>query len=181
MTDCNTKPIVFSSLKHRQVVADFNGGSLTSDAGALLLREADRRLGPTDAPDKVIPDPRNPFFIVHHQRTLLRQRIYALAMGYEDVNDQQALREDPLMQLITERGIRGDLPLASPPTICRLENRIPRPALLDMSKVLVETFIGSFSQPPKELVLDFDATNDPIHGEQVGRFFHGYYDEYCFL
>ena len=181
MTDCNTKPIVFSSLKHRQVVADFNGGSLTSDAGALLLREADRRLGLTDALDKVIPDPRNPFFIVHQQRTLLRQRIYALAMGYEDVNDQQALREDPLMQLITERGIRGDLPLASPPTICRLENRIPRPALLDMSKVLVETFIGSFSQPPKELVLDFDATNDPIHGEQVGRFFHGYYDEYCFL
>jgi hypothetical protein len=181
MTDCNSKPITFSSLKRHQVVADFNGGSLTSDAGALLLREADRQLGLTSALDRVIPDPRNPFFIVHQQRTLLRQRIYALALGYEDVNDQQTLREDPLMQLITERGIRHDRPLASPPTICRLENRIPRTALLDMSQVLVETFIASFEHPPEELILDFDATNDPIHGEQVGRFFHGYYDEYCFL
>jgi hypothetical protein len=147
----------------------------------LLVREADRRLGLTDALDRVIPDPRNPFLIVPQQRTLLRQRIYALAMGYEDVNDQQALREDPLMQRVTERGIREDIPLASPPTICRLENRIRRPALVDMSKVLVETFLGSFAEPPMELVLDFDATNDPIHGDQVGRFFHGYYDEYCFL
>lgn len=181
MTDCNTKPIAFSSLKRRQVLADFNGGSLTSDAGALLLREADRRLGLTGALDKVIPDPRNPFFIVHQQRTLLRQRIYALAMGYEDVSDQQALRVDPLMQLVTDRGVHKDLPLASPPTICRLENRIHRRTLADMAQVLVGTFIGSFKEPPQELVLDFDATNDPIHGEQVGRFFHGYYDEYCFL
>lgn len=181
MTDCNTKPITFSSLKRRQVLADFNGGSITSDAGALLLREADRRLGLTGDLDKVIPDPRNPFSIVHQQRTLLRQRIYALAMGYEDVNDQQALRVDPLMQLVTDRGVREDRPLASPPTICRLENRIDRHTLADMAQVLVETFIGSFKEPPKELILDFDATNDPIHGGQVGRFFHGYYDEYCFL
>jgi hypothetical protein len=181
MTDCNPKPVVFSSLKGRQVVADFAGGSLTSDAGALLLREADRKLGLTKALDKVIPDPRNQDLIVHQQTTLLRQRIYGLALGYEDVNDQQTLREDPLMQLVTERGLRKDLPLASPPTICRLENRIARPALVDMSKVLVETFIASFAEPPKELILDFDATNDPIHGDQAGRFFHGYYDEYCFL
>jgi hypothetical protein len=181
MTDCNTKPISFSTLKRRQVLADFNGGSLTSDAGALLLREADRQLGLTGALDKVIPDPRNPFYIVHQQRTLLRQRIYGLAMGYEDVNDQQALRVDPLMQLVTDRGVREDLPLASPPTICRLENRIHRRTLADMAEALVETFIGSFKEPPQELVLDFDATNDPIHGGQVGRFFHGYYDEYCFL
>ena len=181
MTDCNRKPIVFSNLRRHQVQADFAGGSLTSDAGALLVREADRRLGLTAALDKVIPDPRHPFFIVHRQLTLLRQRVYGLALGYEDLNDQQTLRDDPLMQLVTERGLKDDLPLASPPTLCRLENRAVRSTLVDMTKVLVETFIASFPTPPKELVLDFDATDDPIHGNQVGRFFHGYYDQYCFL
>jgi hypothetical protein len=163
------------------VQADFAGGSLTSDAGALLVREADRRLALTAALDKVIPDPRHPFFIVHRQLTLLRQRIYGLALGYEDLNDQQTLRDDPLMQLVTERGLKDDLPLASPPTLCRLENRVVRSTLVAMTKVLVESFIASFPTPPKELVLDFDATDDPIHGNQVGRFFHGYYDQYCFL
>ena len=181
MTDCNRNPIVFSNLRRQSVQADFAGGSLTSDAGALLVREADRRLGLTAALDKVIPDPRHPFFIVHRQLTLLRQRIYGLALGYEDLNDQQTLRDDPLMQLVTERGLKDDLPLASPPTLCRLENRVVRSTLVDMTKVLVESFIASFPTPPKELVLDFDATDDPIHGNQVGRFFHGYYDQYCFL
>ena len=146
-----------------------------------MVREADRQLGLTAALDKVIPDPRHPFFIVHRQLTLLRQRIYGLALGYEDLNDQQTLRDDPLMQLVTERGIKDDLPLASPPTLCRLENRAAHSTLVDMAKVLVETFIASFATPPEELVLDFDATDDPIHGDQVGRFFHGYYDQYCFL
>jgi len=195
MTDCNTKPIdlepiLFSSLKRREVLADFNGGSLTSDAGALLLREVDRKLGLTQALDKIIPDPRNQELITHQQLTLLRQRVYALAMGYEDVNDQQSLRDDPLMQVLTERGIQvvrekdgscRQLPLASPPTICRLENRISRQTLVDMSKVIVESFISSFDRPPEELVLDFDATDDPVHGNQAERFFHGYYDAYCFL
>ena len=181
MTDCNTTPIVFSNLRRQSVQADFAGGSLTSDAGALLLREADRRLGLTATLDRAIPDPRNPDFIVHRQLTLLRQRIYGLALGSEDLNDQQALREDPLLQLVTERGIKNDLPLASPPTLCRLENRAGRATLVDMTKILVETFIASFATPPKELVLDFDATDDPVHGNQIGRFFHGYYDQYCFL
>ena len=181
MTDCNRQTIVFSNLRRHGVQADFAGGTLTSDAGALLLREADRRLGLTAALDRVIPDPRNPFFIVHQQGTLLRQRIYALALGYEDLNDQQTLRDDPLMQLVTERGIKDDLPLASPSTLCRLENRPERPTLVAMTKVIVEAFIASHDTPPKELVLDFDATDDPIHGNQVGRFFHGYYDQYCFL
>ena len=181
MTDCNTDPIVFSSLGRRNVVADFCGGAITSDAGALLLREADRKLGLIDALDRVIPDPRNQALIIHRQVTMLRQRIFAIAMGYEDGNDHQTLREDPLMQLASERGIDPDQPLASPPTLCRLENRVPRRVLADMAAVLVEVFIRSHHEPPKELVLDFDPTDDPVHGNQINRFFHGYYDGYCFL
>ena len=181
MTECNASPILFSSLGRRKVEARFDGGSITSDAGALLLREADRRLGLTAALNRVVPDPRNQFLITHQQLMMLRQRIYAIALGNEDLNDHQALREDPLMQLATERGIKDDLPLASPPTLCRLENRVSRATLVDMAGVLVENFIASHSRPPEELVLDFDATDDPVHGNQIGRFFHGYYDEYCFL
>ncbi len=188
MTDCNTNPVLFSNLGRRTVEARFDGGNLTSDAGALLLREADRRLRLTAALDAVIPDPRNQDLIVHQQLMLLRQRIYAIALGNEDLNDHQGLREDPLMQLATERGIKPDVPLASPPTLCRLENRIGRDTLAAMAGVLVEQFVasqagpdGQAAAPPTELILDFDATDDPIHGNQVGRFFHGYYDEYCFL
>jgi hypothetical protein len=181
MTECNSQPIVFSSLSRRQVVADFTGGAIVSDAGALLLREVDRKLSLVDRLDAVIPDPRNPALITHQQSTMLRQRIFAIALGYEDGNDHQTLRDDPLMQLVTERGIDADQPLASPPTLCRLENRVMRRTLADIARVFVDVFIASHEKPPEELVLDFDATNDPVHGDQVGRFFHGYYDQYCFL
>jgi hypothetical protein len=163
------------------VLADFAGGSITSDAGALLLREADRRLGLIDHLDRVIPDPRNQQLITHQQSTMLRQRIFAIALGYEDGNDHQQLRDDPLMQLVTGRGIDPDQPLASPPTLCRLENRVSRQALAEIAKQFVEVFIRSHASAPKELVLDFDATDDAVHGHQVNRFFHGYYDQYCFL
>lgn len=181
MTDCNSQPIVFSSLSRRQVVADFSGGAIVSDAGALLLREIDRKLGLIEKLDAVIPDPRNQSLITHQQVTMLRQRIFAIALGYEDGNDHQTLRDDPLMQLVTERGIDADQPLASPPTLCRLENRVTRSTLAEIAGVFVEAFIASHTTAPKEIILDFDATNDPVHGNQVGRFFHGYYDQYCFL
>ena len=181
MTQCNSQPISFSSLGRRPVLADFAGGSITSDAGALLLREVDRRLKLVDLLDAAIPDPRNQSLITHQQATMLRQRIFAIALGYEDGNDHQQLRDDPLMQLVSERGIDPDQPLASPPTLCRLENRVSRAALVDIAKVFVEIFIKSYSSAPKELVLDFDATDDAVHGNQVNRFFHGYYDQYCFL
>lgn len=181
MTECNCKPIEFSSLARRKVVADFAGGAITSDAGALLLRQVDRQLGLIDRLDAVIPDPRHPALITHRQVTMLRQRIFAIALGYEDGNDHQTLRDDPMMQLASERGIDPDQPLASPPTLCRLENRVARQTLADIAKVFVEVFIASHQQPPGELILDFDATNDPVHGDQVNRFFHGYYDQYCFL
>jgi len=181
MTDCTTQPLLFSSLQRKNIQADFRGGRLTSDGGALLLREVDRSLGLIDAINACIPDPRNPVSTVHSQRTLLAQRIFGIALGYEDLNDHQSLREDSLFQVLSEHSVRADLPLASPPTLCRLENRVDRKALGKIAEVFVETFIRSHGTAPEELILDFDPTNDPVHGTQQQRFFHGYYDQYCFL
>ncbi len=181
MTECNQQPLLFSSLKARKIQADFDGGAITSDAGALLLREVDRRIGLIDAITDSIPDPRDSAKTTHDLRTLLAQRIFAIAMGYEDGNDHEDLRRDPLLQLVTERGIDPDKPLGSPSTLCRMENDVPRAALVQFAAVFVEQFIASHDAPPAEIVLDFDATDDPVHGRQEGRFFHGYYDHYCFL
>jgi hypothetical protein len=185
MTECNAQPLRFASVDRRQIVADFDGGDLTSDGGLPLLREVDRRIGLIDALNDAICDPRFQPRVEHDQRTMLAQRILALAAGYEDLNDHQTLRNDTLLQTLTDRHLKcgqkeGD-PLSSPPTLCRLENRITRGDLVRMSKALVEAFIASQDTPPEELVLDFDATDDAVHGNQEGRFFHGYYDHYCFL
>ena len=181
MTDCNGLPLVFSSLGRKKIQADFAGGKLTSDAGAALLREVDRRIGLIDALADCIVDSRQPAKITHDLRTMLAQRILAMALGYEDLNDHDSLRDDPLLQILTERGINERQPLASASTLCRLENRLDRKSLAKMAEVFVEQFIASHSRAPDRIVLDFDATDDPIHGNQVGRFFHGYYDHYCFL
>ena len=187
MTDCNRQPVLFSSLGRQEVRADFAGGTLTSDGGGLLLREVDRRLGLVDALAGCLTDPRDPAKIVHEQRTMLAQRILGIALGYEDLNDHDELRRDPLFSVLAEQtprvGEQGALrdPLASSPTLCRLENRVGRKALVRMSAVLVEQFIASFDQPPDELVLDFDPTDLPVHGQQEQRFFHGFYGHYCFL
>jgi hypothetical protein len=181
MTKCNRNNINFSSLGSKKISANFNGGRITSDAGGLLLREIDKRLGLIESISTCIPDPRHPSFTRHEQKAMLAQRIYAIALGYEDLNDHHHLRNDPVMQTITERNRRGQEPLASPPTLCRLENRIDRPSLLRIAQVLVEQFIASQKQAPEELILDFDATDDAVHGNQQQRFFHGYYDHYCFL
>jgi Transposase DDE domain group 1 len=181
MTDCNRQPLSFSSLGPRALVADFLGGRLTSDAGALLLREAGEATGLFRALDRAIPDPRDPALIVHDQQALLAQRIIALALGYEDLNDHQALRTDPALQAAAGAVPDEQTPLASPATLCRLENRIDRPTLVRIAAALVDQFLAAHPEPPEHLVLDFDATDDPVHGHQEGRFFHGYYDEYCFL
>lgn len=181
MTECHAQKLLFSPLQSKSVVADFSGGTLTSDAGGLLLREVDRRLGLTGALAKCLGDPRDPAKVRHEQRTMLAQRIFGIALGYEDLNDHDRLRHDPLFALLAEKRPDPERPLASSPTLCRLENRVERAALWRMSEVLVESFLASFPRPPRELVLDFDATDDPVHGEQEGRFFHGYYDNYCFL
>ena len=181
MTECNRSELVFSSLSRKRILADFNGGRLTSDAGALLLREADRRTGLIEALAACITDPRDPSKVQHDVRTLLAQRICGIAMGYEDGNDHQMLRHDPIMQMLAGVAPTPEEPLASPPTLCRFENWVDRESLARMSAVFVDQFIASYRKPPKKIVLDFDATDDAVHGDQEGKFFHGYYNHYCFL
>ena len=181
MTECNRKSPSFSRLGRQKITANFDGGRLTSDAGALLLREADRQLGLTADLAECIADPRDPAKITHDVRTLLRQRVFGIALGYEDLNDHATLRDDPLFAVLAEQRPDPETPLGSPSTLCRFENAITRGSLSRMSEVLVEQFIASHERPPKELVLDFDPTDDRTHGHQEERFFHGYYDAYCFL
>ena len=180
-TDCNRRSIPFTPLARRDVVARFDGGKITSDAGALLLREVAARSKLFQRMSGAVPDPRDPDLIEHDQQTMFAQRVLGIACGWEDLNDHHGLRIDPLMQVASERDADEDRPLASPATLCRLENRVSRRSCVRLSKLLVELFIESFDQPPTELILDFDATDDPIHGQQEGRFFHGYYDNYCYL
>ena len=181
MTDCNHGTLNFSRLGSRAVVADFQGGRLTTDAGALLLREVADNIGLFDALDAAIPDPRNPVFVVHEQRAMIAQRVMAIALGYEDLNDHQHLRADPVLQMVAGKPPEPESPLASPPTLCRLENRIGRDALVKIAEVLLGQFIAAHPMPPEHLILDFDATDDRVHGQQERRFFHGYYDHHCFL
>jgi hypothetical protein len=181
MTDCTPETLAFSSLGPKHVLADFQGGRLTTDAGALLLREIERPLGLFQALNDCLPDPRPPELIRHDQKDLLAQRITAIALGYEDLNDHQTLREDPMLQLAVGHDPTPEQPLASAPTLCRLENRVQRKDLVQMATVLVDQFIAAHPQPPEVLILDFDATDDPVHGHQENRFFHGYYDHHCFL
>ena len=157
--------------------AGFDGGFVTSNGGALLLRQADRRLGLTTAAARRLGDPRQRGKRRHSVADLLRQRVFGIALGYEDLNDHAELRDDPGLQTATGR----DRSLASAPTLCRFENRAERSSAWAVHEVLVESFIAAFASPPREIVLDMDATDDAVHGGQVGRFFHGYYDRYCFL
>jgi hypothetical protein len=177
MPDCNPELFEFPSFDRRKIEASFSGGDVSSDGGVLLLQQADRRLGLCRALSQVIADPRDPDLITHRQIDLLRQRIYGLALGYEDLNDHDTLRKDLVWQSAVERSEE----LASSPTLCRLENRADRQNARAIARVLVEQFIKSFQAPPAELVLDFDATDDRVHGLQEGRSFHGYYADWCFL
>jgi hypothetical protein len=169
--------INFGQLGRRKIEGRFDGGSMTSDAGVMLLAEVDRKLGLLGAAARCIADPRDPLLITHSVRDMLRQRVYGLALGWEDLNDHGALRRDVAMQ--TAVGVERDI--ASAPTLCRLEKWADRATAWRLHAVLVEQFIASFESPPEEVVLDFDATDNPLHGQQEGRFFHGYYDSYCYL
>ncbi len=177
MTECYQRTFVFPRVNRRIVEASFDGGEITSDGGVLLLRQADRMLGLSEAVAAVLSDPRRQASCDHDLGDLLRQRLYAIALGYEDLNDHQALRRDVALQTAVER----DQSLASAPTLCRFENRADRDTAIRVHKVLLDQFVDSFKRPPKRLVLDFDATDDPVHGAQDGRFFHGFYRHYCFL
>ena len=177
MTECTQEPFDFPACQRRRVEARFEGGEITSDGGVLLLRQADRRLGLSEAMAKVLEDARRRASCRHTLLNLVRQRLYALALGYEDLNDHQQLREDLALQTAVER----DTPLAGASTLCRWENQADRLAAWRLHEVLLEQFIASFRRTPKRLILDFDATDDAVHGRQQGRSFHGYYDRYCFL
>ena len=177
MPDCTQPDFGFPSFDRRQIEAGFTGGDVSSDGGILLLRAADRRLGLVSALSAELPDPRDPLLITHRQVDLLRQRIYGLALGYEDLNDHETLRRDLAWQTALER----TEDLAGDSTLCRLEQRADRKTAVAFHKVLVEKFIASFKEAPAELILDFDATDDRVHGGQEGRHFHGYYGDWCFL
>ena len=177
MTKCTPNKLKFPALKRRKIDVEFSGGDITSDGGALLLRQIDKRLRLTKDIASAIPDTRNQSYVDHSQISLLRQRIYGLCLGYEDLNDHTDLRHDPAIQTAVEK----ETVLGSQSTLCRLENRMDNQVAFELHKVMVEKFISSFKSAPKELMLDFDATDDAVHGNQVGKFFHGYYDHYCFM
>jgi len=173
--------VSFSTAKSKPVAVNFNGGKLTSDAGALLLKLADKKLRFSERINSCIHDPRDPRYIIHQQRDLLAQRIYALCLGYEDVNDQTKLRKDPALLVAVKNTTDEELPLGSASTMTRLENRITSKELSNLTKLFVEWFIESYKEPPKQIIIDVDATDDTIHGTQEGRYFNGFYDSYCFL
>ena len=177
MTNCTQESFQFPACKRRKVEANFQGGDITSDGGVLLLQQADRRLGLTEAIARILDDPRRQASVDHNGLNLLRQRIYGLGLGYEDLIDHETLRQDLAIQTALGRTEE----LASSSTLCRWENRADRETAGRMHEVIVEQFIASFKKAPKKLILDFDATDDAVHGQQEGRFFHGYYDHYCFL
>lgn len=177
MTKCIKEKLTLPSCQGRIVEAEFVEEEVTSDGGVLLLREIDRKIKLTLELSKIIPDSRNQNMITHSLISMLQQRIYGIALGYEDLNDHGTLRNDPALQTAVAR-IDS---LASSPTLCRLENRANRKMIFDSNKLMVEKFIESFNVPPTEITLDFDATEDEVHGHQENRHFNGYYECYCFL
>lgn len=177
MTNRNPKPVLLSGVNKRKIELGFDGGNVTSDAGGLLLRQTDQRIGLTKALANVLEDGRRTASCQHDLLSLLRQRIYSLCMGYEDGNDQFSLRHDIGLQT----AVGKDAPLASPPTISRFENSADQSCILAFNKCFVDAFLNAHPKPPKEIILDFDATDDLVHGKQENSSFRTYYDGHCFM
>ena len=167
----------FTPSKRRRIEAEFTGAEVTSNGGAPLLAEADRRLGLTEAAARAMGDDRRRKSVVHPTLSILRQRVYALVLGHEDLNDHDGLRRDTALQAAAGR----DAALASPSTLCRFERRSSPSEALALHGVLFEQFVKAHPVPPKRVVLDFDATDIPLHGMQEGRHWHGHYRSYCYL
>jgi Transposase DDE domain group 1 len=164
------------------VRADFEGGALSSDFGALLLRGIDRQIGLTERLAAVVQDKRHPSYIDHSLRDLFAQRIYQIASGYADSNDANTLRHDPLFKLAVERSpLEPEQDLASGPTFSRLEHSMDRKDLYRLTQALVDQFIASYPEPPAAIVLDLDHSDDPTHGQQEFAFYNHYYKSYCYL
>jgi Transposase DDE domain group 1 len=177
MPKCTDGRDGFGRIGRRLIEANFDGGDISSDGGLLLLRRADERVGLSRAAAAVLSDRRDPSRITHSLRDLLAQRIYGLCCGYEDLNDHDTLRDDLLMQTAVGRVDA----LASSPTLSRLETRATRAQAVALHGVLIDQFIASHKTPPTELVLDVDASDVPLHGNQERAEFHAYYDHHCYL
>lgn len=188
MTECKPVNPKLERVGGRSVEVDFAGGTLTSDGGLLLLREVDQRLDLLRRAAEIIPDPRDSRYVLHTQREILTSRVFGIAAGYEDGNDHQHLRHDAAFQVaaghIPAEGQYEDdsnRALASPATHCRFENRISATTNLRLHELFVDVFLDSFSEPPEEIIFDYDATDDTTYGNQQQRYFNGFYDSYCFL
>ena len=187
MTECIQSSFGFEAFGTREVVSKFDGGTISSDGGALLLRQTDQRLNLLPRLAKCFLDGRNQKLVEHSIQQMVSQRIYGLALGYEDINDHEQLRNDPVFGILSGR---DDLePLAGKSTLNRLElgtginSRYKKITFWKegIDELMVSLFVESHQQAPKEIVLDIDTTDLPLHGKQEGRFFHGYYDNYCYL
>ena len=174
------KQLHFGSLFGKEVTADFEGGRITSDAGALLLRELDERYGLSETVAKTLGDPRDPTRVIHERGVLVKQRIFSIAMGYEDTNDSTTLRSDPALKASSGRLPETSGDLASQPTLCRFENRVTRRDLRRLGDRLFSLYLEAHPGPRDVIVIDIDATDDPTHGHQQLSFFHGYYDEHMY-
>ena len=177
MPNCTQKEMDFGRVGRRLIEANFAGGALSSDGGLLLLKQTDRRIGLSRAVAAALSDPRDRSRITHEWRDLIAQRLYGLCCGYEDLNDHDTLRNDPLMQT----AVGTTEALGSSPTLSRLETGATRADIVALNRVLVDQFIASHTSCPGELVLDIDASDIPLHGEQEQSEFHRYYDHYCYL
>jgi len=170
----------FASLGSKGLVAAFDGGRISSDAGCLLLREIDLRTGLIERVDRSVSDPRDPAKVRHLQSELLRQRVFAIALGYEDANDHGTLRRDPILKASVNRRPESAADLASQPTLSRLENRVGRTPLRRLSEALFDAYLAAHPGPRDLIVLDIDATDDATHGHQQLSMFHGFYDQHMF-
>ena len=191
-TDCNTETFGFATVEGHKVVASFDGGRVSSDAGALLLKETDRSVGLVGRFAACFDDYRRAELIEHDVATLVGQRVYGLALGYEDLNDHDHLRHDPMFEVLADKlsARRSDCAaVAGKSTLNRLELSQEAPSRYHkisyrseaIERLFVDLFLEAHGKAPKRIVLDLDATDDPLHGEQEGRFFHGYYRCYCYL
>jgi len=193
-TECTLKLFEFEAVGRRAVVAQFDGGTITSNAGALLLGQLDAGLGLIRRFAQCFIDRRDQRYVEHGVATLLGQRVFGLVLGYEDLNDHDELRKDPIFAVLAgklEPGFRTNCePVAGKSTLNRLEHTPKRNGgkyhKIDCNDdaaraLLVDLFVETHKRPPQQIVLDLDATDIPLHGHQEGRFFHGYYDTYCYL
>jgi hypothetical protein len=192
-TECNPEQLEFARVEGRRVVAGFDGGAVTSDAGGLLLGATDRAIGLVRRLAACFRDRRKPELIEHEVATLVGQRVFAMALGYEDLNDHDELRHDPIMAVLAGKleARREDCaPVAGKSTLNRLELSKPEPSRYHkisheagaIEALFVDLFLEAHGgRAPRQIILDLDATDDPVHGHQEGRFFHGYYDSYCYL